>query len=405
MASPEPSQSVLITVAGEDRAGITAKLTTVIAEAGVNISDMEQVVVRGLLSLSIVLDFPPGAAQAQPVLKDLLFAAKEMGLELNFKVLPPHGTNDLAKRYSSVVTLIGHDHVSAASISQIATAISGCGFNIETIQHMDQDRVRCLELVVSSPEADGAARLKSVLLPVGRSFDVDIALQPNTVFRRIKRLVVFDLDSTLIQTEIIDELAAAAGKADQVRALTRRTMEGGLDFRKSLVRRVRMLKGLPEAILEEVYQGLPFTPGAKDLIRVLQRLGYRTAVISGGFNYFTDRIKNAFGLDYAFGNRLEIKDGLVTGKIIEPVIDGQGKAAILCDIARTEHIHLDQVIAIGDGANDLPMLQMAGLGIAFNARPAVQEAAEHSLSQTRLDAILFLLGITQEDVTALQAEL
>ncbi len=395
---------MLITISGEDRAGVTARLTSIIAEAGVDISDMEQVVVRGLLSLSIVLEFPQVADPAQPVLKDLLFAAKELGLELNFRVLPPQEAAPVPSRLRSVVTLIAHDRISAAAISRIAEVIAECGFNIETIQRLDQERVRCLELVVSGPQTEGAGALKKALLPVGRHFDVDIALQPDTIFRRVKRLVVFDLDSTLVQTEIIDELAQVAGKGPQVHAITEEAMAGTMDFRTALQRRVELLAGLEENALAEVYGRLPFTPGAQELIGVLQRMGYRTAVISGGFSYFTERIAERLGLDYAYGNRLEVENGVLTGRVAEPVIDGQGKAEILEEIARKEHIHLDQVIAIGDGANDLPMLQKAGLGIAFNARPAVRDAAEHSLRQTRLDAILFLLGITQDDVAALRSD-
>ena len=220
----------------------------------------------------------------------------------------------------------------------------------------------------------------------------------------MKRLVVFDLDSTLIQTEIIDELAEAAGKGAQVRKITAQAMAGAMDYGQSLRQRVKMLAGLEESSLAEVSRRLPFTPGARELIRLLQRMGYRTAVISGGFSYFTERIGRELGLDYAYGNDLELEAGRLTGGLAEPIIDGERKAEILEEIAQAEHIHLDQVIAVGDGANDLPMLQRAGLGVAFNAKPAVRQAAEHSLNQNRMDTILFLLGITEDDVDALRAE-
>lgn len=299
MHLPDDRQSVLITVSGDDRAGITSKLTAIIAAAGVGILDIEQVVVRGLLSLSILLDFPTGQARAQPTLKDLLFAAKELGLELNFKVIPFHAAEYAPPRHKSVVTLIGSEELSSAAISRITAVMADSGINIETIQCMDQGRVRCLELVVSASHEHGARELKSALLPVGREFGVDIALQPDTIFRRVKRLVVFDLDSTLIQTEIIDELAQAAGTGAQVRRLTEQAMAGEMDYGESLRRRVEQLAGLEEAVLEKISRHLPFTPGARELIHVLQRMGYRTGVISGGFSYFTGRIRQELGLDYA----------------------------------------------------------------------------------------------------------
>ena len=363
---------------------------------------VEQVVVQGLLSLSILLEFPPGEARGLPVLKDLLFGAKELGLELNFRVFAPAETAAKPRRHRSVLTLIGEERVSAAAVARITRVMADRGFNIETIQWLEHRRIAALEMVVSSRGPAGAEALKNALLPVGREYGVDLALQPDSIFRRMKRLVVFDLDSTLIRTEIIDELAEVAGTAREVRAVTQKAMEGKLNYRASLVRRVKLLKGLPEHALAHVYKRLPFTPGAKELIQVLQRMGYRTAVISGGFTYFTERLQRLLGLDHAFANRLEIKQGKLTGRLLEPVLDGEGKARLLQEIARGERIRLDQVIAIGDGANDLPMLKKARLGVAFNAKPAVREAAEHSLNQKRLDAILFLLVISEQDIAGLK---
>jgi phosphoserine phosphatase len=401
MADLPQQQNVLITVTGPDRAGITAALTAIIAEAGLAILDLEQVVVRGLLSLSLLLEYPPGEAAGQPVLKELLFAAKGLGLELDFRVVGAEAADGVPRRHKSVVTLIGHPQVPAEAIARIARLMADNRVNIETIQRLDQEGIRCLELVVSSASRKGARALKTALLPVGRECGVDIALQPDTIFRRVKRLVVFDLDSTLIEAEIIDELARAAGKAERVREITRRAMEGRLPFARALRQRVALLKGLDEGALEAVYRRVPFTPGAEQLIRVLQRMGYRTAIISGGFSYFTDRIQERLRLDYAYANCLEIARGRVTGRLQGEIIDGAAKARLLERIARSERIELDQVIAIGDGANDLPMLKKAGLGVAFNARPAVREAAEHSLTQRRLDTILFLLGVSQREVAGL----
>jgi len=403
MTAP-PTQHLLISVTGPDGPGITAALTRIIADAGVEIADMEQVVVRGLLSLSIVLAFRGEHAQSQPVLKDLLFAAKGLGLELDFQV-PPEGPAETFRpaRHRSVLSLLGQDGLSAAAIAHVTRVLADEGFNIESIQRLDQGRIGTLELIVSSAEPAGAKALKTALLPVGREHALDIALQPDNIFRRIKRLVVLDLDSTLIAAEVIDELARAHGVFEQVQAITHRAMEGELDFVAALAERVALLKGLPEETLERVYQALPLTPGAEELIRVLKRLGYRTGIISGGFTYFSERIRQRLGLDHAHANRLAIVEGRLTGRVLPPVIDGEGKARILEEIARTENLHLDQVIAVGDGANDLPMLRRAGLGVAFNARPLVRAAAEHSLNRRSLDAILFLLGIGAQDLAALES--
>ncbi|MBI4082346.1 MAG: phosphoserine phosphatase SerB [Candidatus Lambdaproteobacteria bacterium] len=401
--APAGPQRVLITVTGPDRPGITAALTQIIADGAVEIADMEQVVIQGLLSLSIVLDFRDAERGGEPVLKELLFAAKAMGMELDFRVLAAHEAQP-RRLHRSVLTLLGQGQLSARGIARVAQVLAQEGFNIESIQRLDEGRIGSLELIVSSDDPGGARTLKSALLPVSRDCALDIALQPDNLFRRIKRLVVFDLDSTLIQVEIIDELAKAWGVAEQVQAITARAMDGGMDFPESLRRRVALLRGLEESALARLYEQLPLTPGAEQLIRTLQRLGYRTAIISGGFTFFSERLKARLGLDYAFANRLELAGGRLTGRVIEPVIDGEGKARLLEEIARQENLRLDQVIAIGDGANDLPMLRKAGLGIAFNARPMVREAADHSLNQRNLDSILFLLGISQSDLAELARE-
>ena len=403
---PEQSerQCVLISVTGPDRPGITAALTEIIAAAGVDILDVEQVVIQDLLSLSMVLDYRDNGARGQPVLKDLLFRAKELGLDMNFRVLSAAEVARPRVHHRHVLTLIGHRGLAAGAIARVSQVLARHGFNIEKIQRLDEGQIRCLEMIVDAPDPARVEALKADLLPVGGECALDLALQPDNLFRRVKRLVVMDLDSTLVQAEVIDELARLAGCAEAVRAVTARAMNGELDFKEALRSRVALLRGLTVAQLEGVAAALPLTPGAERLIRILKRLGYRTAIISGGFGFFSERIKARLGIDYAYANTLEVEEGRLTGRVKEPIIDGERKAVLLGEIARQEHLRLDQVIAVGDGANDLPMLAAAGLGIAFNAKPLVRAAAQHSLNQDRLDTILFLLGISQKDLAALDGE-
>ncbi|MDH4120975.1 MAG: phosphoserine phosphatase SerB [Deltaproteobacteria bacterium] len=400
---PFTPSTTLITVTGTDRPGITAGLTARIAHWNLNILDMEQVVVEDLLSLSILMAPPQGEISPQ-ALEDLRDTGKTMGLEVNIRSLPPGQAPAKSSRRRYFLTLISHNRLHAAEISRVTGLVADNGFNIDRIQRLDNNENRCLEFIISTSRSEAAKELKQKLLPIGRVNNLDIAIQPDTLFRRVKRLVVFDMDSTLIQGEVIDELAKLAGVGDQVAHITHQAMDGQLDFKQSLKKRVALLEGLPVQRLEEAWDSLPLTPGAEDLIRVLKRLGFKTALISGGFTCFAEQLQARLGLDYAYANTLEIHGGKLTGQVKEPVIDGEAKADLLEKTARKEGIHLDQVVAIGDGANDLPMLGRAGLGIAFNAKPMVRDAAEHSISQSRLDDILFLLGISQADISALPAD-
>ena len=394
------NQAILISVSGPDRPGITARLTALIADSASAILDMEQVVVQDMLSLSIVLQTAQGA-QGNTVLKELLFAAKEMGLDLNFKVLPQGAPVRKSAPYKYILTLIAHEMIPPQVISQVTQRLAENHFNIDKIERLDQEQVRALEMVVSSQAPQETSRLKQELLPISSQYAIDIAIQPDTLFRRVKRLIVFDLDSTLIQAEVIDELARVAGVAEEVRHITQNAMEGHADFRQSLIQRVSLLKGVTLAQMEEVAQNLPLTQGAEQLIRVVKRLGFRTAVISGGFTFFAERIQARLGLDYAHANVLEMENGVLTGRVLEPIIDGEGKAQLLEKIAARDNIMMDQVIAVGDGANDLPMLGRAGMGIAFHAKPMVRQAAQHAINQSHLDAILFLLGINSQAISKL----
>ncbi|MEZ4257323.1 MAG: phosphoserine phosphatase SerB, partial [Polyangiales bacterium] len=340
----------------------------------------------------------------ESVLKDLLFTATNMGLELRFKVVDPKesGRDKNAVRYA--ITAIG-DGMGAKGVLVLSEVLAKEGANIEHIQRLSEDDLASVEIVVSlSGGEEHAMRLRRLLLEAASSHpDIDIAVQRETLMRHAKRLIVMDMDSTLIQMEVIDELAALHGVADKVSAITRDAMGGALPYEESLKLRVAMLEGLEHAKVVELAQRLPLTEGAKDMLKVLRALGYKTAVISGGFDVAAGALKELLGLDYAYSNRLEVKDGKLTGKVHDPIVGPQRKADLLDAIAQREGIALEQTIAIGDGANDLLMLERAGLGIAFHAKPKLKEAADTALSAGGLDRILYLLGFRARDIRDLLA--
>ncbi|NIQ95700.1 MAG: phosphoserine phosphatase SerB [Desulfuromonadales bacterium] len=391
------NKMVLITVTGQDRPGIIAALTAQIADGGARIRDIEQTVTHTLLSVSVVIDFPTATSSQKPLIKELLFLAKELGLELDFQVLSESEYRRRSSRYSHVVTLLGNQ-INALALARVSQTLADGGANIERISKLTRGNLRCVELLISAAGDLDVPEMKRTLLQIGSSLGVDVAMQKESLYRRNKRLVVMDMDSTLIQAEVIDELARLAGVGREVAQITGRAMNGELDFSGSLRERVALLRGVGADSLEEVYRSVPLTPGARNLVQILKRLGFKTAVISGGFRFFTDRLKEDLGLDYAFANQLEIVDGRVTGELAGPIVDGERKAALLEWIAGEEGIALDQVIAIGDGANDLPMLGKAGLGIAFNAKARVREQAEYHISQQGLDSILYLLGLSEQEL-------
>lgn len=391
------NKMVLLTLTGPDRTGIIAAVTGHIAEAGARIRDIEQSVTHTLLSLSVLIDFPTGESDQKPLVKELLFLAKELGLDLDFQVLSEAEYRRKTTRNAYVVTILGGE-VNALALARVSHILAENAVNIERISKLTQGQLRCVEfLITTTPELDVKAMTRK-LLHTGASVGVDIAVQKESLYRRAKRLVVMDMDSTLIQVEVIDELARVAGVGEQVAEITERAMNGELDFSGALRERVALLKGLKAEALEQVYRNIPLTPGARNLVTILKRLGFKTAVISGGFQFFTDRLKADLGLDYAYANGLEIVDGIVTGQVAGTIVDGARKAQLLEEIAAKEGITLDQTIAIGDGANDLPMLGRAGLGIAFNAKARVREQADFHINQQNLDSILYLLGLSEREM-------
>lgn len=398
---------ILLNISGEDKPGLTAILTDVLAIYNVNILDIGQAVIHEDLGLGILFEVPE-KAESSPILKDLLFKSYELGLNVKFTPIPESKYNDWVinqgkERY--IVTLLSRK-LTARQLAAVTKVISDQGLNIDIISRLsgripvnekDNQSKSVVEFSVRGTPKD-IEIIKSRFIEISGSTGVDIAFQVDNIFRRNRRLVCFDMDSTLIQTEVIDELARRAGVYDEVSAITEAAMRGDMNFRESFIKRISLLKGLEESVMKEIAESLPLTEGAERLFRTLNKFGYRTAILSGGFSYFGNHLKNKLGIDYVFANDLEIADGKLTGRHFGEIVDGDKKAELLKLIAFKEDICLDQVIAVGDGANDLSMLKLAGLGIAFHAKPKVKASAKHSISEIGLDAILYLLGFRDREI-------
>ncbi|HVP59895.1 MAG TPA: phosphoserine phosphatase SerB [Myxococcaceae bacterium] len=384
---------VLVTVTGSDQPGITARLTGIIATSTASLLDIEQVVVQGQLTLALLLALDDDDG----LLKDLLFAAKSLGVELDFAPVDPGHPGAPKDTQRFVVTAIGRS-LGARELHAVASTLADHQGNIERIHRLSKGDLGSVEIHLGLPSQADPEPLKRALLELGMQESFDVALQREGLFRRSKRLVVMDMDSTLIRIEVIDELARVHGVADRVAAITERAMQGEMDYDESLRQRLGLLEGLDVSVLRRIASELPLTEGAEKLIETLKRLGYRTAVISGGFSIAAEALKARLGIDYAYSNTLETAGGKLTGRVIGPIVNGKRKAELLELIAQAEGVLLDQTIAVGDGANDVPMLEKAGLGIAFRAKKTLRERADTSLSATGLDAILYLLGISAEEL-------
>ena len=399
---PEPTgealkRTLLVTLTGRDRPGVTSRLFGALAGFDLAVLDTEQIVLRGRLILGVLLRPETSDARVELAVRDTLTTlARELGLEIEIAV----GVAAAASRIPLHVTLIGKP-LGPAAVARIATSIAASGANIDRIERLASEPVTCIELEVSGADPDALrARLNTDAADAG----VDVAVQRSGLYRRAMRLVVLDVDSTLVRGEVIEMLAERAGCGQQVAAITEQAMRGELDFEQSLRERVALLAGLPESAVCDVRESLALAPGARTLVRTLKRLGYRIAIVSGGFTQVTDGLVADLGLDFSAANTLDVAQGRLTGRLVGPIVDRAGKAAALERFARLADVPLSQTIAIGDGANDLDMLGLAGLGVAFNAKPVVRRAADTALNVPYLDAILYLLGISREEIEAADAD-
>ncbi|MFD1061872.1 phosphoserine phosphatase SerB [Winogradskyella litorisediminis] len=391
----------LLNISGRDKPGLTSGLTSVLAQYGAKILDIGQANIHDTLSLGMMFEIDAGETSSA-VQKDLLFKAYELDVTATFKSISLEDYEkwvNLQGKDRYIITILG-EKLAAQQISQVTQAISDIGLNIDNIKRLtgrlslvrEEEYPRASIQLSIRGKIENKSELTEKFIQISKDLDVDIAFQEDTIFRRNRRLVCFDMDSTLIQTEVIDELAELAGVGDEVRAITESAMQGEIDFNESFTKRMKLLKGLSEDLLQNVAENLPITKGAKRLIETLHAYGFKTAILSGGFTYFGNYLKEKLDIDYVYANELEIKDGQLTGGYIGEIVDGDKKAEYLKLIAKNEEIDIGQTIAVGDGANDLPMLNLAGLGIAFHAKPKVKDAAQSSISSIGLDGVLYLLG-------------
>lgn len=396
------TELILINISGPDKSGITASLTEILARYDADILDIGQADIHHTLALGIL--FKTDSRRSGEILKELLFKTNDLQVQVQFSIVTEEAYEAWVGRQGKnryIVTLLGR-RITAAQISAVSSIISEQGLNIETITRltgrMPLDEAQqpltkgCIELSVRGTPYD-RIKMQSEFMQLASELDFDISMQEDTMYRRSRRLICFDMDSTLIRTEVIDELADRAGVGEEVRAITESAMRGEIDFRESFTQRVKLLKGLDVSVMKDIAENLPITEGVGRLMEVLKRSGYKTAILSGGFTYFGEYLKQKFGFDYVYANELEIgPDRKLTGNYVGDIVDGPRKKELLRLLAQVERINIAQTIAVGDGANDLPMLAEAGLGIAFHAKPKVKAEASQSISTIGIDGVLYFLG-------------
>ena len=394
------TELILIRISGLDRPGLTASITEILSHYEVDIMDIGQADIHSTLSLGIL--FKCNEKDSGNVMKDLLFKASELSINIRFYPITAEEYEEWVNMQGKnryILTLLGRK-LTAQQIAGATQLLADQGLNIDAIRRLtgriplDERKARvraCIEFSVRGTPRD-TEELQRELMKLSNRLEMDFSFQKDTMYRRMRRLICFDMDSTLIKTEVIDELAERAGVGGQVRAITERAMRGEIDFRESFTERVALLKGLDESVMKDIAEHLPITEGVERMMYVLKKYGYKIAILSGGFTYFGNYLKEKFGIDYVYANNLEIVDGKLTGRYLGDIVDGKRKAELLQLIAQVENVDIAQTIAVGDGANDLPMLSAAGLGIAFHAKPKVKANARQSINTIGLDGVLYFLG-------------
>ena len=384
----------VVTVLGKDRPGLVADLTGEVSEIKGNIVDIEQSVIRGLFSMFMLVDLTSSTVSYDEFSKRFNVLSKKLNVDITLSAYGKYDGDHLPKkRELENVTIMGKDK--PGIVADISSALYKTGTNIERIKMVARGDLLVMELTVDRKKKTEQQALRDKLRSVGERIGMDIVVQSESAARMRKRLVVFDMDSTIVDAEIIDELAKAGGVGKQVSDITARGMEGKLDFEQSLRERVRMLKGIPVETLEEIRDNMKLTPGSEELLRTLKGMGFKLALISGGFTYFTDELKNKLGFDYAYANELVIKDGRVTGEVTGQIIDSKKKADIVQQIMKKEGLTKEEVVAVGDGANDRIMIKNAGLGIAFNAKEVLKKVADGSITKDNLKGLIYCLGVEE----------
>ena len=400
---------IQINISGEDKPGMTSSLTEILARYDAFILDIGQANIHQSLTLGILI--MTTADRSGSIMKELLFKASELGVMIRFTPISEKRYNawvSLQGKNRYIITLLGRI-VTARHIAEVTKVVAEHGLNIDAIKRLtgrmplrEDDRAAksCIELSVRGTLSDEERSTMQEGFMNLSEIGLDVSFQKDDIYRRSRRLICFDMDSTLIETEVIDELAERAGVGDRVREITASAMRGEIDFRESFTQRVALLKGLDVSVMEDIARNLPITEGLERMMTVLKRVGYKTAILSGGFTYFGNYLRQKYGFDYVYANELEIEDGHLTGRYVGEIVDGRRKAELLRLLCQFESINIAQSVAVGDGANDLPMLNLAGLGIAFHAKPKVKATARQSISTIGLDGILYFLGLKDSRIEA-----
>lgn len=391
------ARAVLLHFSGHDHPGLTAELTRTLARYGVRLLDIGQSVVHQTLSLGMLIELPP-EGELDALKAELTARARQLDLTVRFRAVAAGAIQPAQQQF--IIAVLART-IAAEHLARVTAILAEHAMNIDRIDRLSSDLAvnACVELAVSGP-AEREPAMRAGFLAAAQELSIDIAFQRESLFRRNRRLFAFDMDSTLIQGEVIDQLAAMAGAGERVSKITEAAMRGEINFDQSFTQRVALLRGLSAERVHSLLDTIPLAEGAERLIRTLRLLGYKTAILSGGFTFFAHHLQRRLGIDYVHANQLEIEDGAVTGRVLPPIVNGERKAALLRELAESEGISLDQAVAVGDGANDIPMLRLAGMGIAYRAKPLVRQSAPHSVSSQGLDGLLYLIGVRARDLPA-----